>query len=92
VVKSSRESYYQVLLCRGELELLRELGTPCRIDILLSLVLPAAGRNWPTLVPHARDIHVAATLDTILALWRDFSDIVIEGLWEVRIKGEGFTR
>jgi hypothetical protein len=28
------------------------------------------------LVPHAKDIQVAAILDTILALWRVFSDIL----------------
>jgi hypothetical protein len=77
---SGPESYYQVLLCGGELELLRELGTPCRIDILLLSVLAAAGSNQHTLVPHAKEIHVAAILDTILARWRDFSDILIDGL------------
>jgi hypothetical protein len=32
---------------------------------------------------------VAATLDTILALWRDFSDIITEGWMDVRLEGEG---
>jgi len=38
-----------------------------------------------TLVPHASDINVAATLDTILAAWRDLSDII--GRWRYSLNG-----
>lgn len=33
-----------------------------------------------TFVPHASDINVAATLDTHLAVWRDFSDMIASGV------------
>jgi hypothetical protein len=35
-------------------------------------------------------MHVAAILDTILALWRDFSDIAMEGaVWMFDLRREG---
>lgn len=33
----------------------------------------------PTFVPHAKEMHVAATLDTHRARFNDFSDIVKDG-------------
>jgi hypothetical protein len=66
------------------------LRPPCRIHILLLSVLMAGRSNRLAFVPHAKDIHVAAILDTILARWRDFSDIVAGGSGWKFVKGGRF--
>jgi hypothetical protein len=55
---------------------------PNRHTILVSMIIDIAMIPVRTLVPHASDINVAATLDTILAALRDLSDII--GRWRYR--------
>ena len=51
------------------------MGSPSRIDILILSELAIEGYEQRTFVPHASEMHVAATLDTILAVVRDLSDM-----------------
>jgi hypothetical protein len=55
---------------------------PNRHTNLVSMFIDIAMIPVRTLVPHANEINVAATLDTILAALRDLSDII--GRWRYR--------